>query len=74
MFIKKYGNRIRIIAAKVIDDLLVAGDTADIQKFIADLSAEFQVGNTEIGGAFRLNGCEIDSGPTMIELYMCGYL
>lgn len=74
MFTRKHGDKIKLIVAKVIDDFLVVGNTADIKLFFRELGGEFDVGKTAIGGAFRFNGCEIDVRDDMIELSMWDYL
>lgn len=56
VILKDYGNKINFLAAKFIDDFLIAGATSYIQYFIMDLSAEFEVGNTPIGGSIIFNG------------------
>lgn len=74
LFVKRDGSTIKLIVAKVIDDFLIAGKTSDIREFLNDLSDEFEVGNTAIGGNFRFNGCEIEVGCDAIEISMWGYL
>lgn len=74
IFTRTEGGRIKTIVAKVIDDFLVAGSTEDIKGFFKELSGEFQVGKTAIGGLFRFNGCEIDVGRDAVELSMWDYI
>lgn len=44
LFTKMKGDRIRVIVAKVIDELIIAGWTEDINKLIQGLTAELHVG------------------------------
>lgn len=66
VFIRTEGDRILLIVAKVTVDFFVAGLTCDIKYFLLELSADFVIGSTSVGGAFRFNSSEIYIGPKMI--------
>lgn len=74
VFVRKKGDKIVLLIAKVIDDFLIAGKTEDIREFMRELSKEFEVGKVTIGGTFYFNGCEIDVGTNAIELSMWEYM
>lgn len=53
LFVKKYGNRIELLVAKVIDDLIVSGRKDMIESFVGELKDAFDVGKISMDGGFK---------------------
>lgn len=61
LFIKRTGMKIELLAAKVPDDFLVAGNKDHIAKYMNEQKQALEVGKIRFGKEFKFIVCEIST-------------
>lgn len=52
-------GRITLLMAKTVDDFLISGIPITLDEFLKRLNERFEVGKTQLGLDYTLNGCYI---------------
>lgn len=73
MFVRRDGQKIHLLVAKVTDDFLVSRERGDILDFMEELNPWFKIGEIFIGGEFSIIGCMIKVGVVYTRLDLNGY-
>lgn len=76
LFVKRdTSGNITMILAKVTDDLLIAGEPAEIRRFIEHIGERFPISKAIIDSGIKFNGCDITQGlDGTISLSMENYM
>lgn len=48
-----------MLLAKVTDDMLIAGSTAEVKAFITQISGRFPISKAIVNDEIKFNGCDI---------------
>lgn len=69
------GGRIVLLLAKVTDDMLIAGSTAEVKSFIDQIGGRFPISKAIVNDYIKFNGCDItqdeqDNIKISMEAYM----
>lgn len=69
------GGRVILLLAKVTDDMLIAGSTAEVKAFITQISGRFPISKAIVNDEIKFNGCDISQdGEDNIKISMEEYL